>query len=580
MDEPHELHPLTVPSFQGGPDVVHLSNSSLPERGPTSRREKAGLPAGDFPNAHILVNSPRDVREYGEGPFGRRFGAPVPLHNRTNLNPQDHALPSIEVPHSPLLEARRAEGEHIDRRTAGGFSIRPVTPGRHRLEGFYPGGNAADRADFSDQNPKRRRLGCDETARYAHHPDSCSEAARSIASAAHKETYVGPRHIPLGQTSIQDEILMHRKYAALDDRPYLTARQPERVQDPTYSKDLGPNSGFSVNRKHTSDSDTRAFSHRHQLELYADRRSPKPTLPRAFSGVNYFVSEDNTLADPFPHSSNFREGHIVYDDRSSNIDYPRPSTVADSRLSTWSKANDPIVVANGVDPRRQIYSNGFVRPIDLRNPGTLESTMQHPQSQTNRVEQTFSYPVRIRRHNDRNRNELSHNAALIAVHDKPNWDTRTTRPAHEVDLHDTGYQSSGRLHDFAPATRHFEMQHQGPLDSERYGYQEKYQMIKCICRPLHFTNSANSAAGKLMDSRGQQSNAILPMREGSGDRRHITPCQKEMPSSLWIKARTLCCMCCLMSNMLGLPLTYYEHNADDTQVYLFYVEPLPLSVAF
>lgn len=467
LDESYEAHPSTVPSFQRGPDIAPLGDGTSLRRSPVPWRDETfTFPKQNTQNASV-TDGAENLHEYGKNhQFGHRYGAPI---SKGSSGSRDNALPSIEIPHSPQIRAKRLEGESLqmDRRMMPDEASIQVTQ-RYRSYGeIYEANGDPNRVDPESQTSKRRRLGYDGGARNVYDYGSHLDAQELTAPTIHKEVYHGPRHVPLGASPGHNNHMMRRNHVIPDDRTYLAPRQLEKTQEPTYTH-YGSNAGLSKKRKFTDDLENHAVL-RYQPERPIPRRSPRPALPQTSSNVGYRVLGDETSIKkdniPRPFNTRPRGG------RSFNADHPKPSTATNtgSRFPLWRRK---LYEAAERQPYDDSYSSSIYLPVDSQAPG-FRHWPQDPNVQVRHVEQPYLGPSAIGTRSYGRGNELSYDVAPVASHSWPHWDMREVRPARDYAHYpyDTAYEGSDRLHDLGLA-RYNRERESGLQDYERYGYNQ------------------------------------------------------------------------------------------------------------
>lgn len=449
--EPCGLHAPIAPISQRNADPVHISGS---------HQEKSPIFTSDLLNTSIMVSDPRDAREGDEHQFGRHTRALVSFHNARTLNPQDHVLPSIEVPNSSHLGSISQDSKYRDSSKKLDISVCPITS-CHPIRQNYKHGTP-DRACASNQVLKRRRLTYDEATCNVGY-GSLSGAAQFVGPAVHEATHPGSKNIASRQMPVQDDSLIRKQYVAPGNRPYLGPRPPVGIQNQNYPAHSNLISGFSVDGKQCNDLGTPAFLNHPQPELYAFQRLPKPTLSKAPSGANYFVPKEDSLSrtHTFPGSFSTRPCRFICDDSSLRVHGPGQPTLERRKLSTWrSSADGSVFVSDDGHSRRKIHSGNFFRPINSHNPSSLEYATRPPETQSN-CRGRISHPVIVGRHTDRHGKELSQRMELPTQGDRLHWNAQG-EPARGYTVH--------RTHDFESTNHYYKVQRDVLPSTERYGH--------------------------------------------------------------------------------------------------------------
>ncbi|KAE8379463.1 hypothetical protein BDV26DRAFT_280321 [Aspergillus bertholletiae] len=246
---PYEVYPMTRSPRQR--EAV-----SKPVQASESYGAKYLLNQGDPPNAPIFVSGPKVFGNNGNQRGSQRPSDPV--QGRSNLNPQDCVLPSIESPLPPDINILdNSSLDHLAGRMSGGCSIRSLTP--HRLpckDTQRP--LLEDRAQ--DQLHKRRRVAYYE-------PVNVNRGHSHITRTSNPaDSFMGGRYVALGypprQSPVQGDIHFRKRYLAPFNPIPLPESQLGKDQVSHLSTthlDLEPGT-WSCHQNHYTNETTRSFN--------------------------------------------------------------------------------------------------------------------------------------------------------------------------------------------------------------------------------------------------------------------------------------------------------------------------------
>ncbi|PWY66133.1 hypothetical protein BO94DRAFT_570270 [Aspergillus sclerotioniger CBS 115572] len=357
MERPHELHRVAELSVQRR-EAAPLSGAIPLERVPVIQQQKRTYQRESSPNAPVFVGGPRNIREMTRDPtvLQRPLG---PSQYRTNVQPQDHALPSIETP--VPMEIRRPNSgqlDHLAKRMSGAFSIRSVTP--HRLA------RQEDLEELErDQASKRRRMAYCE-------PDRSDHPHPKVASASAALSYTGSRYqdssgyTPLGHSSAQDEPHFRKRYAAPIRSFPIAEGHPERAQYPsTFATKFDPRTGITVHQRPLEELHSHT-SHLVPSELPIHYRSPGQS--HVVPSTRYAISADNASDRLVPvHSSGLRERRVHHELPGHNAGGLRPLEAAEPPEPTWGDRDYEQPLVSQEPSQRRHYAEDFVRAVDSRD---------------------------------------------------------------------------------------------------------------------------------------------------------------------------------------------------------------------
>ncbi|RAL00234.1 DUF2293 domain-containing protein [Aspergillus ibericus CBS 121593] len=362
MERPYELHRVAELPVQRR-EVAPLSGAIPLERVPAVQQQKRTYQREGSPNAPVFVSGPRDIHEMTGDPTVLQR-PPGPSHHRTNVQPQDHALPSIETP-LPVEIRRPNSGQldHLAKRMSGGFSIRSVTPHRLARQDDLEG---SDR----DQASKRRRMAYYESDRSEH-------THSKVASASAALPYTGSRYqeasgyTPLGHSSTQDEPHFRKRYAAPVGSFPIAESQPERAQYPSaFATNMDHRTGIAVHPRPLEELHGHA-SHLVPSEILIHHRSPGQS--HVVPNMRYGISEDNASDRLVPvWSSELRERRVYHKVPGFNTSSSRPSEAVEPPGPTWGGRDYEHAFVSQESSQRRHYAEDFVRAVDLRDPVPLK----------------------------------------------------------------------------------------------------------------------------------------------------------------------------------------------------------------
>ncbi|PYI04823.1 hypothetical protein BO78DRAFT_319460 [Aspergillus sclerotiicarbonarius CBS 121057] len=365
MERPYELHRVAELPAQRR-ECAPLSGAIPLERVPVIQQQKRTYQREDSPNAPVFVSGPRDIREMTGDPtvLQRHLG---PSQHRTNVQPQDHALPSIEAP-LPMEIRRPNSGQldHLAKRMSGGFSIRSVTP--HRLA------RQEDLEDSDrDQASKRRRMAYYEPDRsdYTHSKVASASAALPCTGSRYQDA---SGYTPLGHSTTQDEPHFRKRYAAPAGSFSFAEGQPERTQYSTFASKFDHRTGIAVHQRPLEELHSHA-SHLVPSEVPIHYRSPGQS--HVVPSTRYAISEDNASDRLVPvRSSELRERRVFQKVPGYNSGSSRLLETAKLPEPSWGGRDYEHALVSQEPSHRRHYAEDFVRAVDLSDPVPLKYPAQ------------------------------------------------------------------------------------------------------------------------------------------------------------------------------------------------------------
>ncbi|KAJ5587927.1 uncharacterized protein N7459_003692 [Penicillium hispanicum] len=374
--QPHEVRSLEKSPRSNGQvfyfqNMPHLDmESTRAERFPVSSINRANVP--------IFVSGPKELHDSSESQLRTRNETTIP-HPRSGVNPsnpQDVVLPSIETPWTP--EKRQSEGrlENLTKR----MSLRSLTPG-HSSGDISHNTNVAA-LDGPDQGFKRRRL-----AYYGprHDNSSLDNRNRPIGISAcekidpkgqYRRNEIVPEHRPQGSFHYRHD------QPTLMEQPVLTGHQRERPSSSLVLPQVNPDARAFLDR-------TRVVDLHEQAPFQYPQSGPSGINGVTMAGDRARRSALDVLRP---------ETQPAYDDdRSPRMDRVRPTMVKEIRAPLWQPridGNRPVVHDAPFDG--QLYADGFVRHVDIREPRPAEYFTRRSRNQPMRGGEIYIQPSRAR----------------------------------------------------------------------------------------------------------------------------------------------------------------------------------------
>ncbi|CAG8127022.1 unnamed protein product [Penicillium olsonii] len=318
---------------------MSATHPTLPPLRMDTRTERLPLQSENRSNAPVFVSGPKEKPQNGVASLGRRPGiVNAPLVGQSS-NLQESVMPSIE--NTWPQETRRTDTAHPLVHMANKMSLRSVTPGQPRGE-LKPHPEIIELDGSGDQPGKRRRKGR-EGSRIDPRPDP--RTARPMGFPVSegfgpRETYrradVALEYRP------QDQLHSHRDIVPVE--PPLSVGHPRPA---SYASGL--DARFIMDRQHVG-----------------WPREPRPL--NGVSGPSMIIPEDRTFraAPALPISGHPISGHWhPYHDRNLRLDRPK-----EQRGMRRARMDSRIVAENPQD--RNLYADGFIRPVDHREPPSFE----------------------------------------------------------------------------------------------------------------------------------------------------------------------------------------------------------------
>lgn len=350
--------------------------------------------------------------------LGRQFGPSGSFYSRTRRNPQDLALPSIEVPQAAHLETRGPSNDQFNHRAEGmsnGISCRSVTS--YRLpQGDVPRQGYANNP--RSPAPKKRRVAEYETVRDGSRTFTHIEPMRSIPLRAPKDAFTGDPNPPPGYNStrsVPDQEEMHSRknnVASVDSLPF-TGHQRAPLSNPSfYSTHLIPERGVSTGHRHVDHTYTRD-THNSDPKLIAHRKGR--TYSDRLPSTNYTIPLNGTFGRASPMDlPTLEKSRICRKKRGYTANGLDAVDAPESQVPyVHYKFNDRVPSSNDVHRRGELYAEDFVRPVHDYDPLELAP---YPRLQATGTMEGSADPVRVY---GLTRNELPDNITLTSLHSRP-----------------------------------------------------------------------------------------------------------------------------------------------------------------
>lgn len=486
--EPYELQS----SHRRPRNIIHLDDCSVIERvaGPTEG--KIVTRSIESENAPVFVRGPEAFTDSGQQ-FERHFRAPVTYREKI-VNPQDHVLPSIEVPQTPPPALRRPEADRVGPLPKGRlsrFPVRPVTPLRRPVEDLSRRVDVIDMTDDRGETFKKRRVEYHEPTREFAHHEYLPMDVRSFTPTFDKGPNEEERYIPLisfgsGYNTIHDDARFHSEQRPFVDRGRIIGRHPNRTTtdraSPLLIRHSQSDTTRPLDRACMLTPEASVSSHRHQYDVDSSHNS---SIRSTFAGAGYAVKKDGSSARPaqFSHFVTPQSHHFYYGNRDlPDLEGTRPHQEPDQVMSAWrGNHSRRVYVSDDAAQSRNIYSHDFVRPINLHDPGVpSQHLMQRPRLQDTENELISSRRTRyIPMISDQDKDTWSSRIAprsdqrFSPTSRHPPVSSRVPAPASDGIFHtsqDASYRENNRAHHSSSASSYYEARRDGPLYSARYGY--------------------------------------------------------------------------------------------------------------
>lgn len=335
------LEELSGPRKIGGAQLQTIPLQPPPRMDPMPRTGR--LPQSENrSNAPVFVSGPREKLENNVASLGRRSDTVTSPLVRPASNTQESVVPSIEN-HWPR-GTRRTDNAHPLVRMTSRMSLRSVTPVRNQGKLMhYPEVIELDGA--SDQASKRRRM-IREGSRVDPRPDS--RIARPVGfpvaeGLGPRETYrraeLAPEH------RLQDQLRFHRDFVPVEPSPSVGHPRPVSY----------------ANGQHGLDA--RSVLDHQQMGVSNETR---PLNGASGSSIIFPENRPIRVAPAIANIGQPNPGHWhPYHGRNFRSDRPNEHWgLRRNRVDGFTIPENP--------PDRNLYADGFVRPVDHREPPSFE----------------------------------------------------------------------------------------------------------------------------------------------------------------------------------------------------------------
>lgn len=352
---------LEVLEELSGPRNMSMPYSKIPPMGMDFRSERLPPQSENRSNAPVFVSGPKEKIQNNVVPPGRRPGAVNSPLVRPGSNTQESVVPSIET--SWPQETRRTDPAYPLVHMANKMSLRSVTPGRPQGE-LKHHSDVVEMDGKGDQPSKKRRMGR-EGSRVDPRPDP--RMARPIGFP------VSEGFAPRDPYRRAENVLEHRPQDQLQfRRDIVPVEPPPSVGYPRLSYASGPDSRPFWGHESRPQNGVSGTNNIVPEERASAVHPPRPFWghePRPLngaSGTNNIVSEEraSTVHLPRPGYTTSNHWH-PYIDRNPRVDRPK-----EQRGIRRPRMDGRLVPENPQE--RNMYADGFVRPVDHREPPSLE----------------------------------------------------------------------------------------------------------------------------------------------------------------------------------------------------------------
>lgn len=363
LDEFHELHPLAeLPNKRRGGAIAppDKPNSFPLQSADISEPARYPLQNSDVSSGPVFVSGPREVHEkIGDDPRPPPW---PPGHSHSRMDEQDHVLPSIESPF-PVEIKRPNSGhiEHLTRRMSGAFNFRSVTPYRQVHQDFPK--HTLPQESSQPHTSKRLRL--------AYHEPIPMEDPLPPNGPITLSTHSGNRNGAAEQVSVQNGPQTRRRYVVPAEPHCIGEHAPGNAQD----------SLISTAR---SNCDSRILAPPRPIKGYNGQPFPYKGPVDSQNGYHKSPGQSHTAFDMRytaisgngrdrtiqSHWPGLTEPHVSRNIQESSCNEGKLSEVTGRRYdyTQWNKDLAPYKPAE----KQRLYADGFVRPIDIREPGMLD----------------------------------------------------------------------------------------------------------------------------------------------------------------------------------------------------------------
>ncbi|PKY00949.1 hypothetical protein P168DRAFT_330241 [Aspergillus campestris IBT 28561] len=459
LTQADQQHPLVEP-YRQMREVFPAASITTTDKSLASRPEKYTIHQGGAPDAPVFVSGPRQLQERGDF-IGHNARAPGLSRTRTNMDPQDHVLPSIEPPYSAEYQrAQTGQIEQLTRKMSGEFSIRSETP--HWVIHDKP--RQPMEYNIQDHAPKRRRVAYCEPL-YLDNSRQDVDTLPVVTTRA-GEHHVPPSYVPRGQVSYRDDPIHHQRRVPQAPPSYVMGQSLESGREP-FLQDSYAQREVVLPRTQREDVGGQSITQERRPDLHPYHRIPEPprVLPEARHPVPANNAHDRYISIRSPKSGK----HTFY---RSDLRYEVGAVEAPEKPQPYERAqhiraNVPTSMSPEVHERRRHYADDFVRGVDLRDSASSRYIPQHrfPLSNT----ETHHQPVHVQFVEERQINIPPDNTASRPPQERTYSDSHLRHAGHAYTVvHERDANNRGlRSFEASPAGHYHERRGGPPLQPVR-----------------------------------------------------------------------------------------------------------------
>ncbi|KAL4930036.1 DUF2293 domain-containing protein [Aspergillus undulatus] len=314
----------------------------------------------DMTNGPVFVSGPRESHDRKMDNLRPLTRPADHLHSRS-VNQQDRVLPSIESPLSVEIK-RPASGhmEHLAKRMSGAFTFRSITPHPQAYQANSDLGFSRESAH--DRASKRRRMAYPEPV--------STERPHPTNGPTTLSTHPGNPYGTAGSVSIQNGIHSPRNHVVPTEPIRIAEHEPGSVPDssiPSTRSDREPQ--MLSPHGHIKAYDAQPFSHSRFVDPQV-AQNRYPGQPRMVFDAGYTVATGNSR-DRIPqhHSLHPTERRMPHNGHVHDVKGMRTETRGPPPDPAWWSRD---TVSYKPAEKHKLYADGFVRPVDIREPGPME----------------------------------------------------------------------------------------------------------------------------------------------------------------------------------------------------------------
>ena len=455
-------YPLVEP-YRQMREVFPAAGITTADKSFASRPESYTTHQGAASDAPVFVSGPRQLQERGDF-IGHSARAPGLLRARTNMDPQDHVLPSIETPYpAEYQRAQTGQIEQLTRKMSGEFSIRSETP--HWVIHDKP--RQPMEHNTQDHAPKRRRVAyCEPLLLDKSRQDVDTVPVVTTRSGEH---HVPPSYVPRGEVSYRDDPI-HRERRVPQVPPSHVMGQSIESGRELFHQDPHAQREVVLPRTQREDVGGQSITQEWRPDLHSYHRNPEPprVLPEARYAIPTNNAHDRYISIRSPNSGK----HTFY---RSDLNYELGAVEPPEKPQPYEwarhiRTNVPASMSPEVQQRRRHYADGFVRAVDLRDSAPSRYIPQNriPLSNT----ETHHQPVHVQFVEERQiHSPPSNTASTRPPHERTYSDPHLRHAGHAYTvIHERDTNSRGiRSFEASPSGHYHERRGGAPLQPVRYG---------------------------------------------------------------------------------------------------------------